>query len=1004
MINKISLDLTKNIPTRPALIFGMENENNSSFLEIKLPYSLVDKWLYIEFSISEREPFTTPRLTAQDIDGNAILIYEIGNSITQYLGFGKIQVVAKNASGLVWKSSEVDYIIKNSINATEQIVESKPDVIADLQRQINEIGGGGGSTPSGSNSSGIYVVTQDLALQGTSSTPLDSVLVGEKELQVGDILTDNKGTIAKVSSIEETTITSGGSVGEGTIVVANYEVVSNQEIPQEVWEGINEARAIAEGRNKAVTFYDLTAMVVELPTYGNTILKIGDNLYIKQTNVPDYWVSEVYDTFVEYTYISDEQTILDINNGIQIGYYGLAVLETNKVEVSNNYTDLENKPSINGVELSGNKTSADLKLGLVSPYGGFSAGTDASATGYGGAVGYKANSADGGAVGGNATAYNGGGAVGKSAKADYGGAVGFDTETYYGGAIGMYAKAYDGFAGGPSANSRFAPNGTTKVNGAVAVGKNAKARANNAIQLGTGINDEENTMKVGDYKLLNANGKIPTERLPEISGGGSNSSGIYYTPNTLSSNVDTSNPYIELNGKTLQVGDMLINKSGVTARITEILSVGEQPLKVGDTIVELYANPNITPDFEAFDWSGAEVYENAESIFNGMSYITLFNTTNGSKLVAGMLDSDGSTQYALIFMESNVTPSVSSIIYSILMGGFVDVYTINEVTISEVYQQDIWGQYIYKTSRRSDVGYEIISRPYHLLNKGQEVEGLVFNSKISVSKMNEYLASLAYGSNTYILLSLRNGGGGGSLRYEIKAINLTTLGQSLSVSADGYAVGVYDFTLDRIVKLLYLSNYSQENVGIVEQLLATDYTPTITSAGWIDTSYLHAYCQIDPYTDIDFAVNAFIATNRRYWEVFEMFDNGTELKEFTYTATNPYSALRLFRIFTKAKGAVRVQDMSKSGEFYLNVDIGNNYIDSSSTLKITLSRVSITATSYIINTYFLSRDMGGTYSAKSQVISMKFATDTEEATNTYYETTVSSLNLKVTYYNDVEIV
>lgn len=112
------------------------------------------------------------------------------------------------------------------------------------------------------------------------------------------------------------------------------------------------------------------------------------------------------------------------------------------------------------------------------------------------------------------------------------------------------------------------------------------------------------------------------------------------------------------------------------------------------------------------------------------------------------------------------------------------------------------------------------------------------------------------------------------MRYEIKAINLTTLGQSLSVSADGYAVGVYDVTLDKIIKLLYLSKYSQENVGIVEQLLATDYTPTITGAGWIDTSYLHAYCQIDPYTDIDFAVNAFIATDQRYWKVFEMFDNG----------------------------------------------------------------------------------------------------------------------------------
>lgn len=481
MINKISLDLTKNIPTRQALIFGMENENNSSSLEIKLPYSLVDKWLYIEFSTSECEPFTTPRLTAQDIDGNAILVYEIGNSITQYLGFGKMQVVAKNASGLVWKSSEVDYIIKNSINATEQIVENKPDVIADLQRQIDEIGGG--STPSGSNSSGIYVVTQDLALQGTSSTPLDSVLVGEKELQVGDILTDNNGTIAKVSSIEES---SGDNIDESTIVVVNYEVVSNQEIPQDILNKIDNALSTAQGKIKGISYYDLTAMVIDLLSYDNQKLKVPDIIKLKQTNVPDYWVSEVYDTYHDYTYVSDEQTMLDISNGIPIGYYALDESETKTVEVSNNYTDLENKPQINGIVLSGNKTSEQLKLGRVNSAGAFTGGN------------------------GSGTGFSGGAAVGNSTYADGGFAGGYECSTN------------NGFAGGREAKSQYNANNNGVINYAIAIGYRARAQANNACQLGTGINANEGTLQFRDYTVVDADGIIPTERLPEGIGGDEN--------------------------------------------------------------------------------------------------------------------------------------------------------------------------------------------------------------------------------------------------------------------------------------------------------------------------------------------------------------------------------------------------------------------------------------------------------------------------------------------------
>ncbi len=133
--------------------------------------------------------------------------------------------------------------------------------------------------------------------------------------------------------------------------------------------------------------------------------------------------------------------------------------------------------------------------------------------------------------------------VNSSAKAS-GVAVGFDAYGHFGGtAIGAEAKSnsYDGIAIGRNAVSEGGYNvvigtgakGTTNnllsigyysestESGAIAIGNRAKATAKDAIQLGTGTNSEANTFSVGladnnNYKLLGSDGKIPTERLPNV--------------------------------------------------------------------------------------------------------------------------------------------------------------------------------------------------------------------------------------------------------------------------------------------------------------------------------------------------------------------------------------------------------------------------------------------------------------------------------------------------------
>ena len=108
--------------------------------------------------------------------------------------------------------------------------------------------------------------------------------------------------------------------------------------------------------------------------------------------------------------------------------------------------------------------------------GGFLAGSGASFSENGLTEDYT-----GGAIGKNASTTRGG-AVGQSSSALYGGAVGYGANTQSGGAIGFNARAGSGFAGGE---------------GAIAY--------RDAIQLGTGTNQNDKTLQVYDKNIYDAN-------------------------------------------------------------------------------------------------------------------------------------------------------------------------------------------------------------------------------------------------------------------------------------------------------------------------------------------------------------------------------------------------------------------------------------------------------------------------------------------------------------------
>lgn len=130
-------------------------------------------------------------------------------------------------------------------------------------------------------------------------------------------------------------------------------------------------------------------------------------------------------------------------------------------------------------------------------------GFDARLTGIEDAAGDLGNKADkyntlhGGFEGGmDAKAEGAGGAVGKEAYSGPGGAVGETAWTETGGAVGFNTKTSGGFAGGEAAKT-----------------VDSDGTPIDAIQLGSGTNEDEKTLQVYDYKLMDAEGNIPSDRL-----------------------------------------------------------------------------------------------------------------------------------------------------------------------------------------------------------------------------------------------------------------------------------------------------------------------------------------------------------------------------------------------------------------------------------------------------------------------------------------------------------
>lgn len=93
----------------------------------------------------------------------------------------------------------------------------------------------------------------------------------------------------------------------------------NKKLYDNLQDGIEEAVAISKGKNRAHVFSTTEKMKEWLSNVDNRgLYKVGDNLYIVDVGVPDWWVSEVLEE-------------VDTETGY---YYKIAQLETQKVDLT----------------------------------------------------------------------------------------------------------------------------------------------------------------------------------------------------------------------------------------------------------------------------------------------------------------------------------------------------------------------------------------------------------------------------------------------------------------------------------------------------------------------------------------------------------------------------------------------------------------------------------------------------------------------------------------------
>lgn len=176
--------------------------------------------------------------------------------------------------------------------------------------------------------------TQDKVLDLLNNYYNDAI---QKIGEMNTLKTDAKDTLVKaINEVFDEIASTNATIGdlstlttdEKTTIVGAINEVDQHANTANATAG--EAKAIAQGSQRAIGFATLQAAITALNGYSNTQLKVGDNVYIVETGVPDLWVAAVEPNSVAYNYTTNDAFNDDLveNTLVQVGYYKFAYLES----------------------------------------------------------------------------------------------------------------------------------------------------------------------------------------------------------------------------------------------------------------------------------------------------------------------------------------------------------------------------------------------------------------------------------------------------------------------------------------------------------------------------------------------------------------------------------------------------------------------------------------------------------------------------------------------------
>ena len=197
---------------------------------------------------------------------------------------------------------------------------------------------------------------------------IDNVDVGDITVGISD---DSQGNVT-IKAVE------GGGGSSSDVDLSDYYTRAEVDtlipyVPKRVSELANDAGYLTEhqsledyatesyvdtlynGANKAVAYNNYSDMVSDLTLLTNAVYKVGQNIMIVTIDVPDLWVSSVESSSMAYPYTSDAEFVAQLKEYgyVQVGYYKLSALETQKVDLTDypTKTDISNAGYMKDTEL-----------------------------------------------------------------------------------------------------------------------------------------------------------------------------------------------------------------------------------------------------------------------------------------------------------------------------------------------------------------------------------------------------------------------------------------------------------------------------------------------------------------------------------------------------------------------------------------------------------------------------------------------------------------------------